>query len=99
MTHARHAHRWYKETGMRQRCAGKALRWLLYGVTVLLCLFMPAYGHAESPSPAGAQVSRAAKQPPATPVLRIEAGMHTAPIIRIDVDAAERFLVTASRDK
>jgi WD40 repeat protein len=32
-------------------------------------------------------------------MLRIEAGMHTAPIIRIDVDAAERFLVTASDDK
>ena len=32
-------------------------------------------------------------------MLRIEAGMHTAPITRIDVDAAERFLVTASDDK
>ena len=38
-------------------------------------------------------------QPPNTPFLRIEAGMHTAPIVRIDVDAAERFLVTASHDK
>jgi hypothetical protein len=38
-------------------------------------------------------------QPPDTPVLRIEAGMHTAPIMRIDVDAQERFLVTASDDK
>ena len=34
-----------------------------------------------------------------TPFPRIEAGMHTAPIIRIDVDAQERFLVTASHDK
>ena len=40
-----------------------------------------------------------AAQPPDTPVPRIEAGMHTAPIIRIDVDAAERFLVTASTTK
>jgi WD40 repeat protein len=37
--------------------------------------------------------------PPTTPFLRIETGMHTAPITRIDIDAAERFLVTASDDK
>jgi hypothetical protein len=73
--------------------------WVLYSVTVLLCLLMPAYGRAESPPPAGVQASPAAQQPPATPVLRIEAGMHTAPIKSIDVDAAERFLVTASDDK
>jgi WD40 repeat protein len=60
-------------------------------VTVLLCLLMPVYAHAEAPP--------TAQQPPATPVLRIEAGMHTATIKRIDVDAAERFLVTASDDK
>ena len=84
---------------MRQQCFGKALCWVLYGMTVLVRLLMPAYGHAESPSPAGAQAPRAAPQPPATPVLRIEAGMHTASINRIDVDAAERFLVTASDDK
>jgi WD40 repeat protein len=84
---------------MRQQCFEKALCWVLYGLTILVCLLMPAYGHAESPSPAGAQAPRAAPQPPATPVLRIEAGMHTASINRIDVDAAERFLVTASDDK
>ena len=37
--------------------------------------------------------------PPSTPFLRIETGMHTATIVGIDVDAAERFLVTASDDK
>ena len=37
--------------------------------------------------------------PPSTPFLRIETGMHTARINRIDVDVAERFLVTASYDK
>jgi WD40 repeat protein len=84
---------------MCQQCFGKARRWVLYGMTVLLCLLMPVYGHAESPSSAGVQASDSAKKPPVTPVLRIEAGMHTAPIIRIDVDAAERFLVTASLDK
>jgi len=41
----------------------------------------------------------ASAQSPDAPVLRIEAGMHTAPIIRMDVDAQERFLVTASHDK
>ena len=38
-------------------------------------------------------------EPPSEPVLRIETGMHTAQIMRIGVDAAERFLVTASEDK
>lgn len=40
-----------------------------------------------------------AGSPPDTPFPRIETGMHTAPIRRIDVDAAERWLVTASFDK
>ena len=40
-----------------------------------------------------------AAEPPETPFLRIETGMHTAPIKRIDVDAAERYLVTVSHDK
>src|SRR5271165_201513 len=35
----------------------------------------------------------------AKPYLRIEAGSHTARIGRIDVDAAEQFLVSASFDK
>jgi hypothetical protein len=33
------------------------------------------------------------------PVLVVDPGRHTAPIIRADVDAAGRFAVTASRDK
>ncbi len=37
--------------------------------------------------------------PPSTQLLRIETGMHTARINGIDVDAAERFLVSASDDK
>jgi WD40 repeat protein len=40
-----------------------------------------------------------AADPPSTPYLRIETGMHTAQIWRIDGDAAGRFLVTASEDK
>ena len=40
-----------------------------------------------------------AQQPSAQPVLRLETGMHTAVISRIGVDAANRYLVTASDDK
>ena len=36
---------------------------------------------------------------PTRPFLRIETGMHTASIWRIDADAAGRFLVTGSDDK
>lgn len=38
-------------------------------------------------------------EPPTEPMLRIEAGMHTAQINRIDTDAAGRFAVTSSHDK
>ncbi|MGI9107334.1 MAG: caspase family protein, partial [Pyrinomonadaceae bacterium] len=38
-------------------------------------------------------------EPSREPVLRIETGMHTAVITRIGVDAANRYLVTASEDK
>lgn len=34
-----------------------------------------------------------------TPFLRLETGMHTARINRISVDAAARYVVTASEDK
>jgi hypothetical protein len=37
--------------------------------------------------------------PDQEPVLRIETGMHTAPIRRIGVDAACRLAATASDDK
>jgi WD40 repeat protein len=36
---------------------------------------------------------------PSEPILRLEPGMHWAPIGRIDVDAGQRFLVTGSADK
>lgn len=41
----------------------------------------------------------AAGEPPAAPMLRIETGMHTAKITRIDRDAAGHHLVTAGHDK
>jgi WD40 repeat protein len=43
--------------------------------------------------------SSSAQEPSREPILRIETGMHTASIRRIGVDAANRFLVTASEDK
>jgi WD40 repeat protein len=36
---------------------------------------------------------------PEEPILRLEPGMHAAPVSRIGVDAGERFLVTGSDDK
>jgi WD40 repeat protein len=38
-------------------------------------------------------------EPPTDPILRIDAGMHTAPISEIAVDARSRWLVTASHDR
>jgi WD40 repeat protein len=40
-----------------------------------------------------------AAEPSTEPILRIEAGMHTAAIKRIDTDATGRYAVTASHDK
>ena len=40
-----------------------------------------------------------AQQPSSQPVLRLETGMHTAIIWRVGIDAAGKFLVTASEDK
>ncbi|MDP2267936.1 MAG: hypothetical protein Q8K46_02100, partial [Deltaproteobacteria bacterium] len=40
-----------------------------------------------------------AAEPPPKPILRIETGLHTAPIRRIATDAEGRWLVTASDDK
>lgn len=40
-----------------------------------------------------------AGEPPTAPILRIEAGMHTAMINRLDVDAQGQYVVTGSDDK
>jgi len=40
-----------------------------------------------------------AEAPPSEPILRIDTGMHTAPIRSIGVDRSERFIVTGSHDK
>src|SRR5438309_10996631 len=43
--------------------------------------------------------ARSEQQPSAQPVLRLETGMHTAPIRAAAVDAGGRLLATASFDK
>jgi len=47
----------------------------------------------------GTVVASRGEDIPARPFLRIETGMHTAAIWRIDADATGRFLVTGSEDK
>ena len=47
------------------------------------------------PATADAQVAALAERP----VLVLDPGMHTAPIIRLDVDRDARFVVTGSHDK
>lgn len=46
-----------------------------------------------------ASLAVAQQSPSLQPLPRLEAGMHTAPITRIAVDAQGRFVVTASADK
>jgi hypothetical protein len=60
----------------------------LFFLTLSVLFFLPT-------EPAAAQTG----EPPREPVLRIETGTHTAAIRRIGVDAANRYLVTASDDK
>ncbi len=40
-----------------------------------------------------------ANEPPGEPILRVEAGMHTAAIVKVGIDAENRYLVTGSFDK
>ncbi|MBO0758257.1 MAG: hypothetical protein J2P54_20600, partial [Bradyrhizobiaceae bacterium] len=47
----------------------------------------------------GATPSLSQDLPPTEPILRIETGMHSAPITRIGVDATCRLMVTGSDDK
>jgi WD40 repeat protein len=47
----------------------------------------------------GAGGAAGGEEVPTRPFLRIETGMHTAIVNRIDADAAGRFLVTGSNDK
>ena len=74
-------------------------RWLAQGlnrafVIYLAALFLLCAG-AGLPQGTAAQISAPSREP----MLRIEIGMHTAPILQIGVDAANRYLVTASLDK
>ena len=66
-----------------ERKCSHKIIWLLLGLAVLILTAAPAL----------------AAEPPSKPMLRIEAGMHTALIQRLATDAAGRYLVTASHDK
>jgi hypothetical protein len=50
-------------------------------------------------APSRAAASPAAEEYSAAPMLRLETGVHTAPILRIDVDRGQRFLVSGAEDK
>jgi WD40 repeat protein len=64
-----------------------ALQWL-----AAVCLFTATLAFSQTTTAQQSEPSR-------EPILRIETGMHTAVIKRIGLDAANRFLVTASDDK
>jgi len=66
----------------------------LKALFVVTLAFLPVVGGYP-----GDVLSAEAGAPPDEPILRIEAGMHTAGIWRIGIDRAERYLVTASFDK
>src|SRR5262249_22101695 len=60
---------------------------------VLLILIMIPCANAQEPA------SISPPELPTEAILRIETGQHNATIHRIDADAANRFVVTASDDK
>ena len=56
-------------------------------------------GKASAPAASPTTPPAADSGPASTPFLRLETGMHTAAILRIGLDAANRYLVTGSEDK
>jgi len=72
---------------MRQNAKLQEL--LVTGVFLLFSLSLLAPPALSDPPP----------WPPEKPLPRLETGMHIAPIWRLSLDAQERFLVTASKDK
>lgn len=84
----------------RRRLARPGWLRVLLGLLLAACAHTPVEPPVPLPGPLPTQPVGATATPSAeAPVLRIEAGMHTAPIWRIAVDAAERVVVTASDDK
>ena len=87
-------------------CANKnhPIQPMYFILTILLWLIMMA-GCAQSPVSQTLSESVPeppvvkASAPPQEPILRMETGMHTAGILRIGMDAAERYLATCSLDK
>jgi len=80
--------------GPPRRCSGAwgACRRGLVGLLLLFPVWLPLWpGLSMAGAPAG--------EPPVAPQVRIETGMHTAPIVRIALDRAGRLLASASHDK
>lgn len=79
--------------------ANPTQRFLLFTglLLIMACSVQPPPTPPTDPAPIPPSDTLA--QPGSAPILRIEPGMHFAPIRRIDVDAAERFVVSASDDK
>lgn len=74
-----------------------ALRTLVLSAVLLAGYAAPR--EAVEPSGAAPAPTSETRGPPTAPIARIEPGGHTAPIRRIDTDAAGRLLVTGSHDK
>ncbi len=75
--------------------------WALAAAVVLALALWWSRPAPETPDAAGltAPLAELAAELGGVPMPRLEAGMHTASITRIDVDAAGRWLVTGSDDK
>ena len=81
---------------------------LIVWLTVGAAYIGPATSQTEAPAQSRepprpitgpATLSTTGGGPPTDPFLRFDTGMHTAAIIRISVDAANRYLITGSEDK
>src|SRR5262245_52628172 len=83
------------ETRMRKNHWGKQPHQTLVYLAVIAPLLMLTALRGG----AAGQTGAVNNEPSRRPVLRIETGMHTASINRLGVDAANRYLVTASDDK
>ena len=69
----------------------------LSGLILYACVSSPQTDSGKTTFPEAA--SPVSEDFPAEPILRLETGMHTAAIWRIDVDRDQRFLISGSDDK
>lgn len=78
----------------KNRCGKQTLQTLVYLAVIAPLLTLTALRGG-----AAGQTGVINNEPSRQPILRVETGMHIAPIRRISVDAANRYLVTAAEDK